>query len=209
MIVDDGSKDGTLEKAMYFNNKLPMDFIILSENKGKWSAINEGLMASEGLILLLDADGSANVWQLEDKKEEELMIPKEGFAVFGSRFMSSSKVTGKSILRSIVSRVYKTYVKFWYFIATGSKGQYIDDMQCPFKLFWKEDLQLPLLTRRFSGDIELACRLKSIVSNVPIEFNHVRGSKVPISSIWNMFLETPKIALAHRFMVDRYYTLKE
>jgi dolichyl-phosphate beta-glucosyltransferase len=203
LIVDDGSRDATIEKALYFKDRLPLRTHVCAENRGKWAATNLGIMQSKGLLLLMDADGAAGIWNLET--EGKVLLPDKRYAVFGTRFKKESVVTGKSFLRTVVSHGYRMYVKFWYFIAKGMQGQVIDDMQCPFKLFWKEDLQMPLLCERFSGDLELACRLNATIINNAIVFHHVRGSKVPLSAVWQMFLETPKIALAQRYVKEKMY----
>lgn len=187
VIVDDGSKDATVERILYFQKRLPLDIFRFSQNKGKWAAINRGIQDAEGLILLMDADGSAGIWNLTN-------VPAIRHAMFGSRFMGLSEVSGKSFVRTIVSQMYRRYVGFWYKVAMKGEGQEINDMQCPWKLFWKEDVDLPLETERFSGDIEFACKLNATIINVPVVFHHVRGSKVPIQAVWKMLIETPKIA---------------
>ena len=157
LLVDDGSTDTTIERALYFKTRVPLKVHACVNNVGKWSAVNIGIMQSKGLLLLMDADGAASVWNLVGEGGVELI--KRGQAMFGSRFMKTSKVSGKSLLRKVVSEGYRSYVRWWYMFAKGKND--INDMQCPWKLFYKEDLQIPLLSERFAGDIEFACRLNA------------------------------------------------
>jgi glycosyltransferase involved in cell wall biosynthesis len=193
ILIDDGSNDGgkTVEKAMYFKNRLPIEFVILAKNQGKWGAINEGLKIADGLCVLCDADGSVSAKQL-------LMMcdTSKGVARFGTRFGKNSSVEGKSFLRSVVSNIYRLYVLSWYYMCGGVEN--IGDLQCPCKVFWKDELVLPIITKRFSGDVEFALRLKSKIVNISVIFNHKKGSTVRLKTIWNMLIETPKAALAGR-----------
>jgi len=189
--VDDGSSDGTAEWVMRYADKLPIKLIRHEKNEGKWAAVGTGLRSASGLVLLLDADGSASVWELET-----CGIPERKFAVFGTRYGEGASVSGKSFLRSIVSWGYRVYVLNVYALAGGAQD--IGDFQAPFKLFHVEDLVGKIETKRFSGDIELALRLDAHIINHPLDFHHVRGSTVPIRAVWNMFIETARIAHVFR-----------
>jgi glycosyltransferase involved in cell wall biosynthesis len=192
LIVDDGSTDGTVEEAMKFRNKLPLKFHVCPRNVGKWNAISIGIEKSFGWILLLDADGAASIWELKKCSLDK------STASFGSRFGPGASVEGKSFMRSIVSWGYLTYVKICYHLF-AKKAYSIQDFQCPFKLFHKSKLKWPITSQRFAGDIELAMKLRvKKLINIPIHFIHVRGSKVALATVFQMFLETPKIAWACR-----------
>lgn len=187
-IIDDGSIDGTVEAAMKFRNKLPLKFHVCPKNVGKWNAISIGIQKSFGWIVLLDADGAASIWEL---KKASLDC---GTASFGTRFGPGAIVSGKSMLRTIVSIGYYVYVDTLYTLF--SKRWYrIRDFQCPFKLFNKKDLKGDIQSQRFAGDIELAMRLDvKKLNNVPMDFTHVRGGAIRPGTMWEMLLETPKIA---------------
>jgi len=190
VVVDDASKDATVEKLLYFRKRLPLVVIRSMENRGKWASIAIGLEQAEGLVLLMDADNSATVWEMKKTGG----IPDRGFAVFGSRFGEGAKIQGKSSLRMVLSVVYRMYVKAWYLLAGGK--EMVKDFQCPWKLFWKEDLRMPVRTERFAGDVELALRLRSVtIINQPVWFTHVKGSKVNVGTVWDMLRETPVVAI--------------
>jgi dolichyl-phosphate beta-glucosyltransferase len=188
LIVDDGSKDNTVEEAMRFRAVLPMKFHVCPVNVGKWHAISTGIKKSFGWILLLDADGAASIWELKKCPLERKT------ASFGTRFGEGAKVTGKSMLRTIVSYGYLTYAKICYLLFSKRK-YHIKDFQCPFKLFHTANLKGYISSKRFAGDIELAMRLNvKKINNIPIDFHHVRGGTINKRAMWDMLLETPKIA---------------
>lgn len=192
IIVDDGSRDGTIARAMWWVEKLPLKFEILSANTGKWAAIHRGLkVAKSDAILLLDADGSASIEELNRVDLARHIEKKE--ALFGSRFVKGSTVEGKSLMRIVVSQGYRWYAYFWYWYATGRRN--VDDMQCPFKFFFKSKLPLRSLSvERFAGDVELACAYEGWIRNHPIKFVHKRGSKLPVKAVFQMGVETIDVA---------------
>lgn len=63
VVVDDGSHDGTLAAARRFadaETRVPIT-VLTQRNSGKWKALNEGIAASKGeLILCVDADSAIN-----------------------------------------------------------------------------------------------------------------------------------------------------
>ncbi len=73
IIVDDGSTDGSQElikeienHALQHNSRFPIKVILLSENKGKWNALNTGIREAKGdLITLQDADDVSCAQRIE------------------------------------------------------------------------------------------------------------------------------------------------
>ncbi|MBR9701183.1 glycosyltransferase [Candidatus Woesearchaeota archaeon] len=192
LVVDDGSTDKTVERALYFRDRIPLKVEVLAKNIGKWGAIQRGLDIVEGQVLIMDADNSASVWGLE-----EIKSVVRGYAVFGSRFHEDSIVEGKSLLRTIISYGYKFYVGICYkYIGKGSNK--IDDTQCPWKLFHVEDFQGPMRATGFAGDIEFALRLNALIVNWPVDFIHEEGGTIGWKTVWNMFVSTPKTAWSMR-----------
>ena len=199
VLVDDGSTDKglTVERAMAWMGRLPLKIIRLEKNKGKWAAIRIGIAAAKyDAVLLLDADGSASVRELETITGVKSLLQMR-VAVFGSRFKKGASVEGKTAMRKFISWGYKVYASFWYWFATGRKN--IDDMQCPLKLIYKSKIDLDeLVVNRFSGDIELACNYKGRIVNYPVQFIHKAGSKLPFSAIFSMAIETVEVAMRYR-----------
>lgn len=199
IVVDDGSTDSTVERALYWQAKLPLRVERMAVNSGKWAAIHKGIScAKNDAILLLDADGSASAQELRNISVRNCV--EKQIAVFGSRFMKGSSTEGKSKLRILVSRAYRSLANFAYWIVTGKSD--VDDMQAPFKLIHRSQIRRPVQVSRFAGDIELACAMKGVViHNHPLQFMHVRGSKLPTSSVFNMFVDTIKVVYRMKFKV--------
>jgi len=195
IIVDDGSKDRTIERALRYQSKLPLEIIRHQRNAGKWAAIQTGLDSIERcgvLTVLLDADGSVSIWELD-----KMYYPKMGEAVFGSRFTKGAVVEGKSFLRGLISRGYRLYAKIFYHLAGGKNT--IDDMQCPLKAIYVENVKRKMKVKRFAGDIEFALNLDAKIINHSVYFIHKRGSKLPFYAMFQMAIETIQVAWRNRF----------
>ena len=188
--VDDGSTDNgkTIERALYWQGRIPLSVEQLKVNSGKWAALHHGIRVAKGpRILLMDADGSASIWNLRR------LVRFEAGAAFGSRFMKNSKTEGKGPFRTLLSQGYRWLTQLFM------GPRYVDDMQCPFKLFHKAKLKQGLLKiSRFAGDIELALALDELIYDVPVTFIHKKGSKFPLHSSLMMFCETIEVFLRHK-----------
>jgi glycosyltransferase involved in cell wall biosynthesis len=198
IVVDDGSLDSgkTIEAAMCFVSRMPLRVHRMPQNRGKWAAIHVGIdMSSNDWILLLDADGSASVFELE--RLHITTISSLENAVFGSRFMKASTVYGKSLVRGLLSRGYRLFVQIMLRLSVGRTD--VHDSQAPWKLFRKTALSRPLRVDRFAGDFELCCSLAQNIETHPIQFSHRSGSKLHLSNVFQMFWETLKVAYNYRF----------
>lgn len=194
IVVDDGSRDSTVERALYFQDKLPLKVIQHAKNTGKWAAIHTGMVAAKSdWVLLLDADGSAAIQNLN--KIPRGSLERQRVAFFGSRFLPSSTVQGKSMFRTMVSSVYRAYARV---LCKSVKGFAPNDLQAPFKLFRKSDVWGELNVDRFAGDIELFCALRSSIKDVPLDFVHKLGSKVRASAVVSMAYQSYHIASYYR-----------
>jgi len=197
VLVDDGSTDNCVERSMRWIERLPLTIERLAKNTGKWGAIRQGIkIAKNDAILLLDADGSASVYELEKiQLLRSYLVAKT--SVFGSRFMKGASVEGKSFFRRLISRGYRIYVKFWYWYGTRMYG--VNDMQCPMKLIYRSKIMMNRLkVDRFSGDIELAGNIVGHVINHPVKFVHKAGGNIKTATIVEMAVETAQIALRLR-----------
>lgn len=197
VLVDDGSTDNCVERSMRYIERLPLRIERLSKNVGKWGAIHQGIkIAKNDAILLLDADGSASVYELERIQLLQTYLVSK-IAVFGSRFMKGASVEGKSILRRVISHGYRLYVKWWYWYGARLTG--ISDMQTPFKLIHRSKIKMEKLrVKRFSGDIELAGNMTGHIVNHPVQFVHKAGGNIKTATIAEMAVETVQVALRLR-----------
>jgi glycosyltransferase involved in cell wall biosynthesis len=198
IVVDDASKDQTSESVISMVDELPVRLISHAKNGGKWWAIRTGMEnAKTDAVLLLDADNSANIWQLEKLVNLQNILDSR-VSVFSTRFWKNSKVEGKSLKRTVISHGYRLFVKFMYWYATGRKD--VNDMQCPWKLIFKSTLLDMMRVERWSGDIELACCIQGKITNMPVHFIHMQGGTIKNSTIFSMFFETIRVARRFRKM---------
>lgn len=190
IVVDDGSIDDTVEQVYASKRDAPVRVIRCAENGGKWNAIRMGMAdAKSDSILILDADNSASIWELERFDKGVAWYVQNRVPVFGSRFLEQSDVLGKSAVRTVISRGYRWFVRTCYRIATGKSD--VDDMQCPFKLVFTEQFELNALQERgFCGDVELAAAITEKVYNHPVQFVHHEGGSIKVSTMVRMALET-------------------
>lgn len=197
IVVDDGSRDSSIERAMYFSDRLPLRIERLMQNEGKWSAIRHGIsVAKNDAILILDADGAASIFELERIKNLRGQV-RARRAIWGNRFSELSVVEGKSLLRSVVSQGYRLYVSCSYRIAAGY-WPVIQDFQCPLKLIYKSRFDRPLVAERFSGDLDLALALDCMVMNHPVNFMHKAGGSIRLKTVWSMAVETVRVVRFQR-----------
>lgn len=193
IVVDDGSKDATVEVCMYYAFRMPLRIERLAKNSGKWSAVIQGFnFAKQEAILILDADGSAQIWELEKLNIKEVLDKK--ISVFGSRFDTRSSVEGKGFLRAIVSVGYRVFAHTLYYLVEGRKCP-VQDTQAPFKLIHKSRLQGDFFAAsRFAGDLNFVLLCSGPMSNLPLDFIHVRGGVVKPMTVMDMFFESIKVA---------------
>ena len=205
IVVNDGSLDDTEDVVNSWilnesKNKNNFSLIGYSKNRGKGYAIKEGFEKSkQDFILYTDADGASPVKEIEKLFE----AIDSGFdVVCGSRILKDKDSSVKmSIQRRIIGLVFH--------LLLGVLGlDFIGDTQCGFKLF-KSKAAKELISKQkcfnFSFDIEylyLAKKINYKIKEVPINWHHVKGSKVNvfIDSI-KMFAEVLKIRFIYKYNI--------
>ncbi len=193
LIVDDGSSDGTAQYAL----KLAKDLDILPhtlrivqfvKNRGKGGAVCHGLQLARGqYVMFADADGASkfsdmdklvkSVQNLDNGRPED--VP--AIAV-GSRahMVNTDAVVKRAFIRNLL--MYGLHTLVYIF---GIRD--VKDTQCGFKLFNKAAVKsiCPLMhTEGWIFDVEmliLAERRNIKVSEVPISWHEVKGSKMVLS----------------------------
>ncbi|MGM0440873.1 MAG: dolichyl-phosphate beta-glucosyltransferase [Elusimicrobiota bacterium] len=131
IIVDDGSKDQTVNKVKNFNTNIPLKIHSFFKNRGKGAAVKWGMLKARGkLILFSDADLSTPIEEYE--KLEKEITQKEYDIAIGSRGLAGSeKIVPQNFFRDKMGKLFGLLVRIM--LLPG-----IRDSQCGFKLFKRE-----------------------------------------------------------------------
>ena len=105
VVSDDGSTDKTAEVVRGLEKELPrLRLTSYSDNRGKGSAIREGILASRGdVVLYTDCDlayGTDMIGTMDAKLKAD-----GSDAVIGSRNLSSDGYAGYTFLRRLASKI--------------------------------------------------------------------------------------------------------
>jgi dolichyl-phosphate beta-glucosyltransferase len=198
IVVDDGSSDGTSETAIRFERLRPQVRLVrLPVNRGKGHAVRTGMLNAKGRrVLFADADGATPFRELA-RLEEALSAGAD--VAIGSRAKASRDTQVRTVLhRKLLGRMFNAWVNA-LLLPTYA------DTQCGFKLFTRPAAQF-LFSRqrseRFSFDVELlyiARKAELKVSEVPINWNNVPGSKVNlVVDAARMLRDVPVFRWRHR-----------
>ena len=178
LIVDDGSTDGTARVAEEFAGDNPNVRVLRNPgNRGKGYSVRHGMLESRGeWRLFTDADLSAPIEEIE--KLWAAMLRDGSQVAIGSRALDRSLIgVHQPGIRESAGRFFNTVMR-------AVVGLPIADTQCGFKLFQgAASLQIfPRQTQdRFGFDVEILFIAKKHgyrISEVPVHWNHVEGSKV-------------------------------
>ncbi|MEK6666035.1 MAG: dolichyl-phosphate beta-glucosyltransferase [candidate division NC10 bacterium] len=179
LVVDDGSRDATVERVRELQAEQPrLRLIALPQNRGKGYAVRVGMVnARGGLRLFADADGATPIGELT----RLLPALKAGAdIVIGSRALPDPEVS----VRARIHRVAAGRLFNWLVARLGLRG--IADSQCGFKCFRAavaEDLFHALRTDGYGFDVELlllAQRRGYRIAEVAITWADQPGSKVRV-----------------------------
>ena len=189
LIVDDGSTDGTAEAASVFARENPNVRVLRNPgNRGKGYSVRHGMMEARGeWRLFTDADLSAPIEELE--KLWEAMQRDGSQVAIGSRALDRSLIgVHQPGIREGAGRVFNAVMR-------AVVGLQIADTQCGFKLFQgAAALRIFPLQQleRFGFDVEILFIAKKQgfrISEVPVRWNHVDGSKVGMLTGLHAFSE--------------------
>jgi len=197
LIVDDGSRDGTVAIAEDFASRVPYARVLRNPgNRGKGYSVRHGMMEASGeWSLFSDADLSAPI---EEVEKLWMAAQTAGAQVaIGSRALDRSLIgTHQPLLRESAGRLFNLAVR-------AGTGLPFWDTQCGFKLFEtraaREIFRRQQL-ERFGFDVEvlfIARRLGYTSVEVPVRWNDVAGTKVGTLSGLSAFLDPFRVRMNH------------
>jgi glycosyltransferase involved in cell wall biosynthesis len=178
IIAEDGSTDGTAERAEEFAQKYPYVKHIHGEKRlGRGTALNNAFRQSSGKVLVyMDLDLATDLKYLKPLIEA---ITVEGYDfATGSRMLPESKVK-RSFRRTISSKSYN-------FLVRRMLGSKLRDHQCGFKAFKREPtLQLldEVAARHWFWDTEIFVRAQRKgykIKEIAVEWKSGRKTKVNV-----------------------------
>lgn len=184
IVADDGSTDSTVRvlRDLGFVNLRVLEAV---KNAGKGDAVRRGMLAARGdYVLFADADQSTPIEQFDALLGQ--LTAGYDIAV-GSRAAAGAEVSGKSLLRHVLSRALHLVVSVGF-------GITVADTQCGFKLFTARaarELFVLQRTKGFSFDLEvlyLAARRGYRTAEVAVEWIDAPGSTVDAASVSIQFL---------------------
>jgi len=132
IVVNDGSKDATLQKVQMLCAKYKdLRCVSYPNNRGKGYAVKTGVLKSKGNYLLFVDAGSCVPYNAID---QGFSILKNGVDIaIGSRALRNSNIIAKQQLyRRVGGRIFWLLIRFFL----GVKE--LSDTQCGFKMFTKE-----------------------------------------------------------------------
>ncbi|KAH0433578.1 glycosyl transferase family 2 [Colletotrichum camelliae] len=210
IIVDDGSRDNTVDVCLEFAHKNGLHDVLrvikLERNRGKGGAVTHGFRHARGeYVLFADADGAtkfSDLGRLIQGCEEVVDGSHRGVAI-GSRahLVGSEAVVKRSALRNFLMRSFHLVLM----ILTPPATSRLRDTQCGFKLFTRAALPhiVPYMhTEGWIFDIEMLLLAESAppapvigedgsvigtspgihVAEVPVDWHEVPGSKLSVIS---------------------------
>ena len=203
LIVNDFSKDDTLEKARnLFKNK---NFKVLdNKKKGLGGAINLGIKESSGSnVAIMMADQSDDINDLI--KYNSLINTENCDAILGSRFLKESKVLNYPIQKLVLNRIFN------YFVGMIFWNKY-NDYTNAFKIYKKSTLEeiSPLISESFNIFLEIPLKIisrKYKYKIIPINWTgRTKGvSKFKIRELRSKYLFT----LIYCFMEKNLLNIKK
>jgi glycosyltransferase involved in cell wall biosynthesis len=203
IIVDDGSSDGTYEKANALVYKYPGHLLVKknSGHLGKGRAIKKALRYTSGqYVLFLDADMDLHPAQIQTLFD--IMQLDDADVVIGSKLHPNSKVN-YPLSRKIITYGY-------YFLVNLLFRLPCHDTQTGIKLFKVEVLKKTfrrVLVKKFAFDLEVlvnAHHLGFKIAEAPVILNHQRRySRIGLHSIITTTWDT--LAVFYRMYILKYY----
>lgn len=193
LVVDDGSKDRTVDVATTGLVGLAGRVIRNGENRGKGFSVRRGVLESQGrFVLLTDADLSTPID--EYAKLAAAIRERDLDVAIGSRALPGSDVQlRQGWLRQTMGRTFNKTIR-------ALTGLRLHDTQCGFKLMDRirvRPLFEKMVVDRFAFDVELLflCeRFGLSIEEIPVVWRNAPGSKVSlVGDPANMLLDVLRV----------------
>jgi dolichol-phosphate mannosyltransferase len=201
IVVDDGSKDDTLERALSVaaaNSSVRV--LSYQDNNGKGHALKHGFQLAKGdLALFLDADSDLPPSQIP--RFLDRMSVGDVDIVIGSKRHPDSEVHYPAA-RRLFSKAYSLLVMALFQLN-------ITDTQTGVKLFDRkvlDDVFPKVLVKRYAFDLEVLVNAKRLgyrIAEMPVVLNYRFRSRIKTKAIWGIFLDT--LAIFYRMKILHYY----
>ncbi len=193
LVVDDGSRDGTIAAAREFAAANTNIRVLANPgNRGKGYSVRHGMQEARGAWRLFsDADLSTPIEELD---KLWCAVEKNGCPIaLGSRALDRSLIgIHQPGFRESAGKVFNSIMR-------GVTGLPFADTQCGFKLF-REDAARAIFARqtleRFGFDVEvlfIARKLGFQAVEVPVRWDHAEGSKVGMFTGLHAFKELAEV----------------
>lgn len=173
IVVDDGSRDRTVDfiRGWHSNNPSDLHILVNEQNMGKGFSIQRGVFESRGkYIIFTDADQPYDLNAIE----EFLKALQSGSDLaIGSRVLPGSEVKGVPALRFAAGQIFSWMVQ-------GILFSGLPDTQCGFKSFKStaaREIFKRLTISGFGFDVELlyvARKLKYEIKPIAVQMIHYR-----------------------------------
>ncbi len=195
LVVDDGSRDGTVRVAEEFRARVPSVRVLRNPgNRGKGYSVRHGMVEARGeWILFSDADLSTPIEELE--KLWTAAEEARAQVAIGSRALDRSLIgMHQPFLRESAGKLFNLTAR----VVTGLPFW---DTQCGFKLFEARAAREIFRRQRLEGfgfDVEvlfIARKLGYSTIEVPVRWNDVAGTKVGTVSGLSAFLDPLRVRL--------------
>ncbi len=204
LVMDDGSKDDTYQRAVSLIEKYPQQLIVKRNNfnLGKGRAIKKSLHYLSGsYVVWLDADMELHPIQVQTLFD--IMRLDNADIVIGSKMHPNSKVN-YPLHRRIISLGYYLIIRILFNLPCR-------DTQTGLKLFKREVLEKVfsrILVKKFAFDLEVlvnAHRLGFSIVEAPIALLHSkrRYRRIGLRTLLITFQDT--LAIWYRMYILKYY----
>lgn len=208
IVVNDGSTDSTLEKAISFKKSNGFSDKVkvhnLEKNFGKGHALCFGFGKSSGDLIIF-ADGDLDLPARNFRVALAYLDQNCADIAIGSKRHPQSSVS-YPVIRRFYSWCYQTLIRFLFNLN-------VSDTQVGLKVFRREILEkvIPkIVVKAFAFDLELLVVAKSAgftkIAEFPTELKHGLGSTINFTAVKNILVDT--FGIFYRKAILRFYEEK-